>query len=137
MLTNIAPYLYFDGNCEEAIGFYIAALGGEINQIMKVSDGPKEYHAPEHMNKIMHAVITLGNAQVLASDSMGQDCSNGTNTFLSMNFESPEEIRDAWNKLKEGAQISMDLQDTFWGAIFGTLTDKYGINWMFNHDKKQ
>jgi PhnB protein len=135
MITGITPYLTFNGKCEEAISFYVQTFGGEIKQLMRVSDGPKEYHNPEYNNQIMHATATIGKATIMASDSMGNDVAAGSNVALSLDFTSEEEITAAFKKMCEGGKVLMELQDTFWEAKFGTLQDKFGINWMFNFDK--
>jgi PhnB protein len=67
----------------------------------------------------------------------GHPVSNGTNTSLSLNFDTVEDIDKTFKALSGGATVTMPLQDTFWGAKFGMLVDKYGINWMFNHDYKK
>jgi PhnB protein len=136
MITHLTPYLAFNDQCEEALNFYAKALGGKIKMMSRVSDGPKEYHQPEHLNKIMHSELEIGKVSFMASDSMGRKLRPGTNTSLSLNFENVDEITSAWKNMCEGATITMELQETFWGAKFGTLQDKYGINWMFNCDKK-
>jgi len=136
MITAVTPYLSFNDKCEEALNFYAKALGGEIKSMMKVGDGPKEYHSPEHNNKVMHSLLEIGKASIMASDSMGHDTSPGSNTSLTLQFETMDEIGKAWKNLSEDAKITMELQDTFWGAKFGTLQDKFGINWMLNCDKK-
>ncbi len=56
---------------------------------------------------------------------------------LSINFNNAGEQERVFNALSEGGQVSMPLQDTFWGARFGMLADKFGVNWMFNYDKQQ
>jgi PhnB protein len=61
----------------------------------------------------------------------------GTNLSLSLNFKSVEDIDKTFAALSDSATVTMPLQDTFWGARFGMLTDKFGINWMFNHDIKK
>jgi PhnB protein len=72
---------------------------------------------------------------LMVSDSMpGQPVTGGTNMSLSLNFDSVADIERVFGALSEGANITMPLQDTFWGARFGMLTDRFGINWMFNHD---
>jgi PhnB protein len=135
MITSITPYLTFNSTCAEALNFYVKALGAEIKNIQKVSDGPKEYHSPEHMDKVMHAEVAVGKAMFMASDSMGYEMQSGNNTSLSLNFETIDEIEKAWKNMSDGAKIGMELQDTFWGAKFGQLHDKYGICWMFNCQK--
>ena len=135
MITEITPYLNFD-NCEEALNYYVKVLGGEIKSMMRVSDGPKEYQNPDNTNKIMHAVLAVGGSTILASDAMGQDIPAGKNVSLSLNFDDSEHCRKAWDTMKDGSIVTMELQETFWAPQFGMLQDKYGINWMFNCDKK-
>lgn len=136
MVTGITPYLNFD-NCEEALNFYAKALGGKIQSMMRVSDGPKEYHSPENNDKIMHAVLTIGNnVTILASDAMGNDITPGKNMSLSLNFDDSTSCSKAWDNMKDGGHVIMELQATFWAPNFGMLQDKYGINWMFNCDNK-
>jgi PhnB protein len=119
------------------LNFYSSALGAEIKSLMRVKDGPKEYHQPGNENKVMHAEMKVGAASIFASDNMGHDTKAGSNCSLNLNYEEPAELEKAWSKMTEGARITMPLQDTFWGAKFGTLQDKYGINWMFNCEKKK
>lgn len=136
MVTSITPYLNFD-SCEEALNFYSEALGAEIQSMMRVKDGPKEYQQPGIENKVMHATVKIGGSTMFASDNMGYTTKPGSNCSLNLNYEEPGELEAAWKKMSDGATITMPLQDTFWGAKFGTLQDKYGINWMFNCERKK
>ncbi|HEV2831803.1 MAG TPA: VOC family protein, partial [Hanamia sp.] len=72
------------------------------------------------------------------SDSGNNDeVTSGTNLSLSLNFNVLEEMEKTFEALSQGGNITMPLQDTFWGARFGMLTDKFGFHWMFNHDLKK
>lgn len=135
MITGATPYLSFNNQCEEALNFYAKALQGELN-LMRVSDSPKEYQTPGDENKIMHAELKIGSTSVLASDAFGYPVSPGSNNSVCLNFSDVKEMEAAFNNMKAGGKVTMDLQDTFWGARFGMLTDKFGVNWMFNCDKK-
>jgi len=136
MVISYSPYLFFNGQCEEALKFYATALKGEIKSIMKVSDGPKEYQKPELMNFVMHSEFVVGKVNILASDSMNHPVDSGSNNSICLNFDDAVEIAGAFKALSEGGTVTMELQDTFWGAKFGTLKDKFGIHWMFNCEKK-
>jgi PhnB protein len=70
------------------------------------------------------------------SGNMGE-VSSGNNLSLSLNFDELEEMEKTFEALSQGSKITMPLQDTFWGARFGMLTDKFGFHWMFNHDLKK
>lgn len=64
------------------------------------------------------------------------EITNGDSVILSINFTETEEQQKVFNKIGEDGKVTMPLQDTFWGARFGMLADKFGMNWMFNYDKK-
>ena len=53
---SLTPYLFFDGDCEEALDFYVSAIGGEITQKMRFSKAPPEAEVPSS-DKIMHAAL--------------------------------------------------------------------------------
>lgn len=138
-MKQINAYLFFDGNCREAIGFYHQCLGGDL-MLSPYSDAPMETPLPE---RIMHSRITIdGNIVLMASDSMpgrneehGTDVSHGTSVVvLSLACDSVEEIDRYFAALSEGGHVTMALGDTFWGARFGMLVDKFGFHWMLNFD---
>jgi PhnB protein len=133
-MEPIIPYVHFDGNCSEALQFYEKAMEGKIIMQATYGDAPMEM-PKEGKNKIMHARFEAGSLTLLASDMPpGHAIKLGNNTSLSMNFTQVDQMEKVFNALSEGATIRMPLQDTFWGARFGMMTDKYGVNWMFNHD---
>jgi PhnB protein len=136
-MEAIIPYLNFNGNAAEALEFYSNALNGEI--VFKQTFGEAPMESPESQkDKIMHASFRAGDLHFLVSDTMqGTSVEGGSNLALSLNFNDVEEMDKTFAALAEGGKVTMDLQDTFWGAKFGMLTDKYGFSWMFNHDYKK
>ena len=136
-MDAIIPYLTFNGNASEALEFYSKALNGEV--VFKQTFGESAMESSESLkDKIMHASFRAGDLNFLVSDGMqDQEVSGGNNLSLSLDFKDLDEINKRFGALSEGGKITMELQDTFWGARFGMLTDKYGFNWMFNHDYKK
>lgn len=136
-MEPIIPYLLLNGTASEAINFYAKVLGGTI--LAKSTFGESPAPCPDGMeDKIMHAVLQAGSLTMMFSDCPPDRASvAGNHISLSMNFTDPESIDSTYKAMSEGATITMELQDTFWGARFGMLTDKFGIHWMFNHDKEQ
>ncbi|MCW3118805.1 MAG: hypothetical protein JWM28_2887 [Chitinophagaceae bacterium] len=133
-MEAIVPYLNFNGNAAEALAFYAKVFDGQVLFQQTFGESPME-SKPESKDKIMHASFQAGDLTFMVSDSMpGQSVSSGTNMSLSLNFKTVESIDKTFVALAEGAKVTMPLQDTFWGAKFGMLTDKFNINWMFNHD---
>jgi PhnB protein len=136
---QIQPYIIFEGQCEEALNFYVTALGGEIRSLMRFEGAPVEGVTADG-NKVMHAIFAAGETVFMASDSgatTGESAgASGGMVHLSLDFTGVDELERVFAALSEGARVTMPLQDTFWGARFGMLTDKFGVKWMFNHDKQ-
>jgi PhnB protein len=135
-MTQINPYLSFNGNCREAMTFYKECLGGELT-VQTVKGSPIEDQCPEEIrHHVLHASLLKDNLVLLASDMIGVDGFIKGNTIaLSLNCSSEKEIEIFFSKLSSGGQITHPLEKQFWGASFGVLTDKYGIKWMLNYDK--
>ena len=136
-MKQLNVYFTFDGTAEKAMNFYAACLGGSIEQIQYFGDAPVETDEG-HKNRVMHATMRAGDILLMASDqNPGHPVMGGNQVSLSLNFDNEDEQLETFNKLSEGATITMALEDTFWGARFGMLTDQFGIHWMFNWDKPQ
>lgn len=134
-MEAIIPYLSFNGNAAEALAFYAKALDGKISYQQTFGESPMP-SSPEMENKIMHATFQADKLVLMVSDCPPeQSASQGNNVSLSLNFPDMTSIDKTFSAMADGGKITMELQDTFWGARFGMLTDKFGINWMFNHDK--
>lgn len=137
-MTQINAYVGFNGRCREAMTFYKECLGGELT-LQSVAETPAAAQCPEGMqHQIMHSALTKGPLLLMGSDMVGPDGFNvGNNIALSLNCSSEEEINTFFSKLAEGGKIIDELKTQFWGGIFGVLTDKFGIRWMFNYEKNQ
>ncbi|MGF9917564.1 VOC family protein [Paenibacillus ehimensis] len=137
MAINV--YLTFNGNCREAVEFYAEAFGTEKPQIMAFGDAPPnpEYPLPEEAKHlVMHARLTINGSIVMFSDTFpGTPFTAGNNISLSVVSKNIDEIKTYFNKLKEGGNVGMDLQETFWSKCYGQLTDKFGIPWQFNYEE--
>jgi PhnB protein len=74
----------------------------------------------------------------MASDMMNEKpFSRGDDISLSVECGTLEQLEKVFTKMSAGGKVTMPLQDQFWGARFGMLTDKFGIHWMFNCEKKK
>lgn len=134
-MANIVAYLALAGNCREAMNFYKECFGGELS-MQTIGESPVASQMPaEEKNKIMHANLTKGDLVILASDMTQGKPVQGNTVSLCLLCTSEEEINTLFSRLSSGGKINDPLADTFWGAKFGTLTDKYGFNWMLNYDK--
>ena len=135
-MPKLNPYLNFNGKCREAMTFYQACLGGELF-MQKVAESPISAQMPSEMGaNVLHGSLTDNNIIVMmGSDMMGNKIVKGNVITLFLNCESHEEINDVFGKLSENGQVITPLHQSFWGATFGELTDKYGLLWSFNYAK--
>lgn len=134
---KLIPYVTFNGDCEEALNFYKDSIGGDIVSIGRYEDSPMQVNE-DYKKKILHARIQIGDYLLMASDSMPDRAPLvGNNISLSIEWDEADKMEAAYTKLSEGGKKTMPLGDMFWGARFGMLTDKYGIHWMFNCEKKK
>lgn len=132
-MTQINAYLTFNGNCREAMTFYRDCLGGELD-FQTIGESPLAEQMPVQMKeKILHATLTSGNLIMMASDMVpGKGLIRGNAVSMMLNCENEEEIRSCFDNLAAGGEISHPLENTFWGAILGDLTDKFGNSWILN-----
>ncbi|WP_285725502.1 VOC family protein [Psychromicrobium xiongbiense] len=132
MTTRLNPYLNFDGTARDALTYYQGVFGGELT-LSTFADIPMGTD-PSEDHKIMHGMLLAGPLTVMAADlprSMpGMELSaNGT---LSLSGDDEPELRGYWEKLAEGGQITLPLNQAPWGDSFGQLTDQFGVSWMVN-----
>ena len=133
-MKEIITYLNFDGNCREAMKFYEKCLGGELH-MMPFSEAPGDF-PKEAKDRTMHATLRNGSAALMASDIMpGMHFEQGHNFSICLQPLTVEETEKLFTALSEKGKVTMPLQDTFWGARFGMVTDQFGVNWMFNFEK--
>jgi PhnB protein len=134
---KLVPYIHFNGNCREAIEFYRDCLNGTIESMQTFGDAPAMKVDDSLKNHVLHSVFKFGDNVIMASDTAGRTVTVGDNMRLSIDVPEAKTMDAIFNKMAVGGNITMPLQDTFWGARFGMLVDKFGIGWMFNCDEKK
>ena len=130
------PYLAFPGTAEEALNFYKGIFGGEVTNMHRYGDMGGEHAGPEQAQKVLHARLTGGKVFVMASDRLHAPVNNDGNISLSIETHDLDEGKRFFEALAQGGKIEMPFEDQFWGATFGSLTDRYGIDWMVNVPKE-
>ena len=128
---QVEPYLFFEGRCEEALDFYHRALGAEVTALLRFKESPDPTMCqPGLEDKVMHAVVRLGNNTIMASDGM----SSGNLAFqgfsLSLSTADKAEAASLFAALADGGQVQMPLAETFWSTLFGMVADRFGVSWM-------
>lgn len=135
MKTIVQPYLFFEGNCEEAIDFYCAELGAEKMMLMRYKENPDEpppgMVRPGSEEKIMHGAFKLGESLIMASDNCcGEKKVSFDGFSLSLSLPDETAAEKAFAALAADGKVEMPLDKTFWSPCFGMVTDKFGIGWM-------
>lgn len=133
MTTTIQSYLTFNGNCREAMQFYQQCLGGTLS-IQDIGTSPLAGKMPQKMKDcILHATLTKGDMVLMGTDMVGNTgLIKGNAVSMMLNCSSEQELRDCFQKLSYEGTISHPIENTFWGAMLGDLTDKYGNQWLLH-----
>jgi PhnB protein len=136
-MPMLDSYLFFNGNCAEAMRFYAEALGAPITGMIKYSESPEPDQCPPNSgDRIMHASILVDGRNLMASDVPAGDEKPVAGFALSLFYDTPAEAQKIFDVLSKGGSITMPLAETFWARTFGMFTDKFGIPWMVSGGSK-
>ena len=137
----IDVYLTFNGNCREAAEFYAEVFNTEKPEIMTFGESPQspDFVLPEEAKDlVLHTRLNINGSNIMFSDTFpGSPFMEGNNISLAFVSTDEEMVKSAFNALKEGGKVSMDLQETFWSKCYGSLRDRFGIEWQFSHETDQ
>lgn len=132
----VEVYLIFNGNCREAVEFYSKVFKTEEPNIMTFGDSPQDpsYTMPEEAKSlVMHANLNIAGSRVMFSDTWpGSPFVVGNNVTVALVSEDEAFLKSAFEGLKEGGTVSMELQETFWSKAFGMVKDKFGVEWQIS-----
>lgn len=139
-MARVNTYLNFQGQAEEAFGFYASVFGTEITMLTRFGDmpaaGPGELSDVER-GLVMHAELPIISGHLLMAtdmiESMGQRTRIGNNTTLCLDVDSRDDADRFYAALSEGGSDGSPMADMPWGAYWGVTLDRFGIRWMVNH----
>ena len=130
----IQAYLFFNGRCEEAIGFYQRTLGAKTEMLMRYRDSPDPMPPgmipPGSEEKVMHAAMRIGESLVMASDGTCSGSASFDGITLSLTVTDRSEAARVFAALSDGGQVRMPFGKTFFSPCFGMLADHFGVGWM-------
>lgn len=138
MSVNLNAYINFNGQAEEALAFYKGVFGGEVYSDTFRSFASDQMPVAEaDLDRIMHGYLKGDNGiELMASDAMtSAGKPTGGQIQLSLSGTDEALLKAYWDKLGDGATITVPMATASWGDTFGMLVDKYGINWMVNITK--
>jgi PhnB protein len=130
----VKPYLFFNGQCEEAAAYYKEVFGAEVTFIMRFCDSPEPLPPgavpPGSENKVMHMAMRVGGSEILASDGGCQTSARPEGFSLVYSVQSEHEAEKLFGLLGDGGRIEMPLGKTFFAPSFGIVSDRFGVSWM-------
>ena len=145
-MAKVSTYLNFQRQTEEAFTFYRSIFGGEFSGVIfRFRDIPPSENMPPlpeaDRNLIMHIALPLLDGHLLmgtdAPESMGFKVNFGNNVYIMLQPDTREETKRLFKALAAGGKVEQDLQDMFWGDYYGSLKDKFGVQWMFACSEKE
>ena len=140
-MSRVSTYLNFTRRTEEAFAFYRSVFGGDYTgPVHRFADMPPAPGQPPlaeaDRQLVMHVELPILGGHVLmgtdAPESMGFRLVAGNNVHINLEPDTRAETERLFHALAEGGEVEMPLQDMFWGAYFGSLRDRFGVQWMFN-----
>jgi len=130
------PYLIFDGNAREAALYYAQVFGLEEPQIMTYGSVHAEGLPPDAENLVMHTSLDIAGGKLMISDNYPDSPYQQGNNFTVAYVSNDEAaIRSAFEKLKDGSTVKMELQETPWSKCYGSVIDRFNIEWQFSHEE--
>ncbi len=135
---SVSAYINFDGNCSEAVEFYRQVFGTEAPEVMTFGDAPPDPEftvEDEHKHLVLHTALDIFGTTVMFSDLLpGEPLVKGNNISLAIMMQNIDDIKIVFDKLKVGGSIEMELQETFFSKLYGSVKDKFGVIWQIMHD---
>jgi PhnB protein len=144
-MARTNTYLNFARSTEEAFNFYKSVFGTEfVGEIARFRDVPPQEGQPPMSEDDKHLVMNvqlpiLGGHLLMGTDapeSMGFQLNQGNNVYICLDPDTRAEADTLFAALSDGGNVEMSLQEMFWGDYFGSLVDKFGVNWMINCTSK-
>lgn len=131
---TINPYLFFNGNAREAVNFYRDVLDAKIEMLKTFESGPPMGVEEDWKDKIMHGSLQIGGQSIMVSDGKrNNEIKMGDNIHLSISIGDEDKLRAAFDAMAgNGGRVTMPLEKQFWGSLFGSVVDQFGVNWMFS-----
>lgn len=141
MALRMNPYIVTNGNGKEAVAFYEKALGAKVHGVMTFGEGHADPNHPipeEAKDRVMHAHLTVGDTDLMLSDTLpGMPYQLGNQINITLVPDDADQAKRLFDGLAEGGTVKMPLQQTFWSPAYGSLTDKFGVEWQVSTEAKK
>ncbi len=133
---SLSIYLHFNGNCREVFEYYRSVFGGDFESITTFGEGPPGMGiTDDEIDQVMHVALPIGDSILMGSDmpeAFGPPPTQGSNFAITYSLSSRDEADDIFAKLSDGGQVTMPMDNMFWGSYFGSCIDQFGISWQLD-----
>jgi len=126
----LIPTIHFNGNCDEVIAFYKDTFGAEVKAIHYAKDAPAGSgldDLPPHF--VMYSEVLIGGVKMSLTDGAQTPLPFGHFSYM-LNYDTEDEVTAIFNKLAVGGQVEEPLSTTFWSGLYGSVVDRFGVNWQ-------
>ena len=130
MPTDLAPYVHFDGNCREALDFYVETLGATIVESSTYGEAPGSQAPEGELDWIIYARLMIGDRPIMMSDAPSQFQEKRQGFNISINVDTVEDAERIYAAFADGGVVRMEMQETFFARRFAMVTDRFGTPWM-------
>ena len=135
-MNPLNPYVFFDGNCEEAMHFYERVFKVKLEMIMYESEAPGAKPGSKS-KKVMHTRLPLYGGALMASDWVAdRPYEKKQGFYVSLICPDVKEAKRIFDAFAEHGQVNMPFERTFWAEGFGMVIDRFGTPWMVNGPEK-
>ena len=138
---EITPTLNFGGQCREALHAYAEAFGGEITCLITYRDGNDPAYMPllkeDQLDYIYHAELRFGERRIIMSDHVDIEFTTCYSNFLTIMYDTKEEVQRAYAVLKEGSTTIYPMEATPYSACRVVFVDRFGIRWGIMTEQKE
>jgi PhnB protein len=132
-MKMIGHYLMFNRKCMEALETYVNVFDAKIGEVQKYGDMPHDPAFPiaeGDKELVLHARLTIDGTELMCADT-SEKSSAGGNMYITVTTPDAALVQKAWDALKDGGEVYMDIAPSFFARLHGSLRDRFGINWMF------
>jgi len=140
-MARTSTYLNFAGNTEEAFNFYKSVFGTDfVAEIARFGDIPAQEGQPamsdDDKQLVMNVQLPILGGHLLmgtdAPESMGFTLNQGNNVYICLDPDTRAQADTLFAALSAGGKVEQPLEEMFWGDYFGSLVDRFGVQWMIN-----
>ena len=131
-IKNLSPYITLDGTASDAIALYERVFGATKLNVTRAADVAGADVSPDQQNRVIHGALRIGQSVLMVSDAASASEARAGNVQVALDFADIAHLTRTFAALAEDGEVTLPVQDTFWGAKFGMLTDRFGVRWLLN-----